>query len=151
MLSNENGLNDPNGNKNIICTMVKYGDTFYDTHISLKYYYLFMFKVNGLEVNTPYATQNFKIFKRRRDVIVENKCSETHWQASFDGRHKVKITIQKGDEEFLDGICGDCVFPPGPLKLRNGTVLPTNLPRRVLHHEYGKSYLAPGYFETEEE
>ena len=27
--STKNGLNDPKGNKNIICAMVKYGETFY--------------------------------------------------------------------------------------------------------------------------
>ena len=30
--SNQNGLSDPKGNKNIICTMVKYGESFYGHH-----------------------------------------------------------------------------------------------------------------------
>ena len=33
--SNQNGFNDPNGNKNIICTMMKYRETIYDHHTPL--------------------------------------------------------------------------------------------------------------------
>ena len=32
--SNQNGLNNTKGNKNIICTVVKYGKTFYDRNMA---------------------------------------------------------------------------------------------------------------------
>ena len=33
--SNQNGFSDHKGNKNIICTMMKYGETFYGRHTAL--------------------------------------------------------------------------------------------------------------------
>ena len=102
--------------------------------------------MNGVEVDAPYTTDDFTISLDGRYVAVENNCGMV---AMFDGRHRVRIMINKEDGNTTDGMCGDCIEPPDTYRLRNGTDV-SSVPVPLRYNLIGMSYWQPHYNESED-
>ena len=101
--------------------------------------------MNGSEVDAPYTTDDFTISLVGRYVAVENNCGMV---AMFDGRHRVRIMINKEDGNTTDGMCGDCIEPPDTYRTRDGTDV-SNEPDK--YNLIGMSYWQQHYNEEEAE
>ena len=102
-----------------------------------------LFQVNGVSWAAPYTMDDFKIFLAGSYMAVENNCGMV---AMFDGRHRVKIMINRENGDTTDGICGDCVEPRDTYRTRDGIDVSSEPDKYNL---IGMSYWQPQYNEDE--